>query len=164
MAQTAAHHVPRAQVHQGLQLCWSPIPPDSWSVLHSNSALEGYWQIYSPFFLIKKFDNKFISHFLQEISQFYPSPSCLPCLAIAKVWAAGQLFQGDRDRVCSVVEGARREGVVLVGALAPVDSLRAEGQGQRGGKSTQQVDVYVLLGWKFHVGEYGSTGFCCNLM
>ena len=33
MAQTAAHLVPRAQVHQGPELCWPPIPPYSWGVL-----------------------------------------------------------------------------------------------------------------------------------
>ena len=70
----------------------------------------------------------------------------MSCLAVAEVWGAGQLLKGDCDGVCIKVEGTCREGVVLVGALAPIDTLRAEGQRQGGGKSTQQVDVYVLFG------------------
>ena len=70
----------------------------------------------------------------------------IPCLAIAKVGAAGQLHERDADGVLIKVEGTLGEGFILVGAFTTIDSFWAELQRQSGGKLTQLVDVYILLG------------------
>ena len=83
------------------------------------------------------------------IPQKFLSLSCkISYLAVAKVGVAGQLHERDANGVFIEVKGTLGVGSILVGALAPIDTLRAKPKCQRRREFTQFVDVYVLLGWK----------------